>query len=498
MVYKQYAGLKELVAKRTYNQKVYSIGEKDGRENHRHRIHCRHIHYKKGSSFEDIDTTLIKGPDNKWRHDRASYRPTIPEYADQWFEFYNAYKGTNHTIKAKPVCQHVKGTYFENAGTYVLYPNAFGQEIDLKVYAYWNGLRKVICVNKKPIDASKDLTFDFELQLPRGSKVIDVKNTTWHKNAKLEFTDKVLKIGNTGRFSYFRNASTWDSNKLAIPVDIQLYAQGSKLFLKKTIKSDTLKKAVYPLYTDHPTNYFMGAGDGYTRRYEDGGPDNDGNWDSCVTGNGDYRRYGDTVIYAPKYQNQYPSFLRAYCYRGHIPVETSGIDDDATITAAILNLVPDNNADGDYAMHVVQSNQAQGTSLVVADYQTCLNVSGGSIAVASFLTGDHRTITLNATARGWINKTGYTMLALKVACDKDSITPADSGSAQGFTFRGSEYADEGSDPFLDVTVEAGANPYPKSRLRKNVISGYHCFMDAYLRASREGFNPLKLPDGTVF
>ena len=42
------------------------------------------------------------------------------------------------------------------------------------------------------------------------------------------------------------------------------------------------------------------------------------------------------------------------------------------------------------------------------------------------------------------------------------------------------------------------NPYPKNRLRKDVISGYHCFMNAYIRAKVEEFDPLKLPDGTVF
>lgn len=40
--------------------------------------------------------------------------------------------------------------------------------------------------------------------------------------------------------------------------------------------------------------------------------------------------------------------------------------------------------------------------------------------------------------------------------------------------------------------------YPTSRLNKKVISGYHCFMDQYMRAKRADFLPLKLPDGTIF
>lgn len=48
------------------------------------------------------------------------------------------------------------------------------------------------------------------------------------------------------------------------------------------------------------------------------------------------------------------------------------------------------------------------------------------------------------------------------------------------------------------SVPVVGNPYPVSRLIKNRIHGYNCFIDAYVRAKRGGFDPLKLPDGTVF
>ena len=49
-----------------------------------------------------------------------------------------------------------------------------------------------------------------------------------------------------------------------------------------------------------------------------------------------------------------------------------------------------------------------------------------------------------------------------------------------------------------LTGTAPANLWPVSQLKKGFISGYHCFMNAYLRAKVEGFEPLKLPDGTGF
>jgi hypothetical protein len=35
-------------------------------------------------------------------------------------------------------------------------------------------------------------------------------------------------------------------------------------------------------------------------------------------------------------------------------------------------------------------------------------------------------------------------------------------------------------------------------LKKGFLSGYHCFLNAYITAEKEGYIPLKLPDGTIF
>ena len=45
---------------------------------------------------------------------------------------------------------------------------------------------------------------------------------------------------------------------------------------------------------------------------------------------------------------------------------------------------------------------------------------------------------------------------------------------------------------------AGGAPYPVSELRKGLLSGYHVFMDQYVKAKDQGLDPLKLPDGTPF
>jgi len=59
-------------------------------------------------------------------------------------------------------------------------------------------------------------------------------------------------------------------------------------------------------------------------------------------------------------------------------------------------------------------------------------------------------------------------------------------------------ATEVNDIYDNSIQGSGLTPYPIDRLRKDVQSGYHCFIAAYLSASVGGFAPLKLPDGTVF
>ena len=54
--------------------------------------------------------------------------------------------------------------------------------------------------------------------------------------------------------------------------------------------------------------------------------------------------------------------------------------------------------------------------------------------------------------------------------------------------------------YVEVTYTTAPeeNPYPTSLLKKGLVSGYHCFMNAYLNAKVGGYDPLKLPDGTLF
>lgn len=85
----------------------------------------------------------------------------------------------------------------------------------------------------------------------------------------------------------------------------------------------------------------------------------------------------------------------------------------------------------------------------------------------------------------------------QTAWDISGIADADKDDIDSIVIKITNADDENTfyvDDFYGVEIAA----YPVAQLNKNRISGYHCFLDAYMRAKREGFIPLKLPDGTIF
>lgn len=446
--------LNEKVSARGYNYK--SFVDAEGRIN-RYQFHAGHIHYKDGTDFKDIDTRLtFNDVDKSWEHNKASYRPKIPEYADGWFEFYNAYKGINHTIKARPVANHVKGEYFEDeTGYYVLYKDAFGSGIDLKVYSYWAGIKKVIVINKKPADVSEPLKFEFELilPLPEKDKIRDRDGITWDNLSKLDFKSKTLKIGEDGKESYFRDAMIWDSGSLNQSVDIELFIQDNKIYLRKTITPDILKNAIYPLFTDHPTVYYAGSGDGHVYSYLN-------SWDAAHDATTGTAAYASNNAYSGSGYNNVTIYY--YIYRFFCPIDTSGIDDSATVSAASLYVYPwtvyDTDNDGDDWVAVVQTTQASDTSLTANDFDNVGSVDNpneGSARydITNFVNTGYNQIDLNSTGISYVSKTGYTKIGLREGHDCLDSPVASSNGTTGLRLWTSEYS--GREPYLDVEISAG-------------------------------------------
>lgn len=449
----------EFLDRRSYTRRAFKGPNHDSDpKSIKYDFRIRHRHYKVGEQFEDIDTALIhRGGTDGWKMEKSSYRALLPEYSDGLFRFQNVYEGANHTIDFRAKSGHVQGVATNSPqGNYVFYKDAYGSGIHLKVWTYHHGFQKQVIIDEKPINTSP-MNFDFELDNDSLLEFKSPNNSIWDKQTDLDFQDKEIRIGNNGKYTLFRKAKMWDSKRgSSKPVPIKFRRVGGKVQFRKTLPTNFLENAVYPIYTDGDI-YFSGAGDGYISH-------NDADYDT-----GHDASVGTTAAYTG---GSFGNFVGAenistfFFYRSFLPIDTSGINDGDTITDAVLNIyneltvVEDN--DGDDFIVAVQTSQASTSSLITDDFDQCGSVNNpteGSdkLDLSSLTDNQYNILTLNATGRGWINKTGTTLLGLREGHDAQDIQLASSSSNYSF-FAASETSGTDNDPYLEVTTSAGGPP----------------------------------------
>lgn len=151
-----------------------------------------------------------------------------------------------------------------------------------------------------------------------------------------------------------------------------------------------------------------------------------------------------------------------HCERGFLFFDTSPLGAGAKILSAVLSLYGlaiggTETDEGDATLHVIEGIQSD--PFVAADYGSHLSkiTSGGSLAHGDYAQDQYNDITLNATSRGWINKTGTTKFCLRTAGDINNHTPTGLNRVSfASRERGSEYA-----PKLTITYAlAGARHHP--------------------------------------
>ena len=444
----------EIIEQRTYNQKVF---ESNNSNEKIYEIHAGHIHYKDGVELKDIDLS-IREDSGKWIMDKASYSIDIPEFCDAEFIFLNKFEDANQVIKSKPVCNHVEG---QKIGNSILYQNAFGNGIDLRATPRRQGFLKEIIINQKPAQI-KDMSFDFELTLPINVRILDSKGIEKNQELDIDFEDRALKIESNGKSSFFTKSFVWDSADNREPVKIKISKRNGKLFLTKTVTSAFLDKAVYPVYTDHPTDYYAGSGDGYILYDE-----NTLGWDVVHDASAGESAVSTAIIGGVTRGSSIQALYRRIL-RGFIPIDTSGIADTDTISAASLFMWPETKAsqfttDQTYLNIVLATAPTDATTaLVTGDYDLCGDVNNpaeGSTdkQVGDFNTGSYNEWILNATGITFISKTGVTRFGIRSGHDIEDVDPGqDAGSNDDsyIIFSESETAGTGQDPYVAVTAAA--------------------------------------------
>ncbi|MFH1255610.1 MAG: RHS repeat-associated core domain-containing protein [bacterium] len=137
-------------------------------------------------------------------------------------------------------------------------------------------------------------------------------------------------------------------------------------------------------------------------------------------------------------------------WRAFLPFNTSGLPDDAVISAATLNIYVDFMFTGGY-FGITQTNQAAISSLTAEDYDACgftHNPVEGTNARTKITATGWKSFALNTNGMNWISKTGYTKLGIRTAADLDDTAVY---SDQFIRFHSSEQPGTETDPYLDIT-----------------------------------------------
>ncbi len=148
-------------------------------------------------------------------------------------------------------------------------------------------------------------------------------------------------------------------------------------------------------------------------------------------------------------------------YRGFLAFDTASIPDNAVITSATLSLYRTFNfltPKRDFEVMVVSATQASVTELVREDYPRSASPRWGCARVSELVDGGYTRIPLFVGDSSWLNKAGYTKLALRSLFDLNASAP-NPDSSELVYFAATEYRTaEGTPlgaPTLEVTYTEG-------------------------------------------
>jgi len=441
--------------------------------------HVGHIHY-----FDKLDSNRLRELDWKlsfdekkrgWYFNYHSFRPFLPEYADEWVEFRDLFDGKDQTVKYKAACNHVKGRLVDNIKgvteeNAVIYDNAFGEGIDYILYFTRSTLKKVVRI-REGFKPKEETYFDFETDfggknVKRGNK--EKIKYFLDKTREKEFdTDKHTLIGdekNDGKEwnTYLKPFIVWDEEKIEI-VKVKYFFKDGKRYLRKIVSKEFLENSVGDVFTDTTTSYYAGAGDGYI--------DGTANavWDTIHDGlTGSAADYTATIAICEVYNNSSKHRMA----RLFLPIDTSGLPAGASISAAdlktygseIVNSVGDDTYD---YVRVVQTSQANTSTLGTDDFDQCGSINNPTAGandtdLDTLSTSAYNTISLNATGISWITDSGVTKLGLRQGHDAQDNEPG--VGRDRYKISTSEETGTSQDPYLEITYTEGGGEATKNPL----------------------------------
>lgn len=464
----------ELIQKRTYTSKTH--GNPDG--SFTLDAYGGHIHYDNQGQLEDVDLSL-EDMGTYWQMKKTSYKLYINKAfgGNQLIRFDNRFEGANHTIYYTPHsvwffnadnmsertkikdAQVVSG-FYDSGNRTVTWTNAFGNGVHFQVTIMRHGFKKEIVVDSKPNLGTSPYANYYVVPVFKweatGLTVKAAAQSDWDEYSYYEHSGLFEIKEVAGYKSYIRQAHGIDADGRRKELKVIFEKRGGALWQGKLITKNMLDNATFPVRADTITDYTGGAGDGFVRATDSGGTP----WDTAHD-----KDPGDGLDEAYCQVRSYLVGGDGDIARACIPIDTSALPDNAVISAAVfwwyVAGVPGNgDNDGDDWLVVVQTTQSDPANLATSDFAKCGDSVDDPTEGSNRLdigsvsgSGNWNVLTLDATGRGWISKTTYTLLGVREGHD---VLDNEVAGNNTVNFQSSE----GANPnYLKVTYTVPGNPW---------------------------------------
>ncbi len=362
-----------------------------------------------------------------------------------------------------------------DTGELIRYADALGSGVDLEVQLDTTQLRKEAVL--KNTEAIQSLTaaggFVEVPFLLEANEEIDVSDNGRLFSGSLTTGNEVEVRGASGAVAYFLPPLATDAAGNTVHIQIRYEQTSEGVRMTKLLPVAWLETAAYPVRTDTVVSYYSDlGGDGYVLK------DASSNWNTvhdATVGTDNNAGATQARVETKTYSGNTYSISRIL-----LPFDTSALPDDAVVDIASLrvyigNPINDQDDDGNDFLRVVQNTAASPTAITNDDYDqvgAIDNPTAGAtdLDISNIAGPDHKTFTLNATGRSWINLTGYTKFGLREGHDvvDDPIT---TGYISGVTVQTSETNGTTYDPYLQITYHSnGAPTAPTSLLTEGATN----------------------------
>jgi hypothetical protein len=472
-----FGGGNELTAKRTYRAKFYDNGASTIGE-----FHGGEIHYKgTDNQFYDVDFTNLEDMGLYWRMVKGNYKLFVAKQfkREQLIRFDNVYDGANHSIYYEPKMlawvnatdlsdmqvfrnqQYATGTVSQANGlTVIRYEDAFGDGINFEITLNRFGFEKKIVIEARnklelPPTANHKLVALFKYQ-GDGLAVRKLADSSlWDQDGYFESEDGFELSTSTGRTlirpAYIEDSatSTGQPNRERLKVFWRKY--NGSLWQAKVLPKAYLNNAVYPVRADTVTAYPGGAGDGDVYSVESTWANARDTADTLAVEN----TSANTNFIGTQY---YSSTYRVF--RGFFPVDTSGIDDTATISSStfVVNISAPNDGDNDDQAYITLASTTMRvpTALETDDFHresdTEMIDSGTRKDITSVGSGWEGFV-LNAAGRAHIVVIGWTKIMMREGHDLENSAITGGSNKHSSVQPNTEYST--NDPYLLVDYTTG-------------------------------------------